>query len=340
MAKKGHGAKDETVGPNEESIEPTVPTDGAPLQEPVAPQTDEEKKIKAEEQVPNLDDFKVLLNTIIGEKELSKLNKTFYKHLYKILDRHPVSKDYHVIFLYDNQKSISEEMADKIYASIPSDNSKPILLIINNKGGRVEPAYLISKTCKESSPKFVAAVPRRAKSAATLITLGASEIHMGSMSELGPIDPQFGGLPALGLTSSLESLAKVVTKFPKSSEMLASFLAQKLDLRILGYFERVSESTVQYATRLLTGKELPREIDEVARNFVYEYKDHSFVVDKEEAQKFLGDIIKINTPEYKLANDIHQFMGTLNLLAGIIRKKNIGIIGDCKGIMINDKEEE
>jgi hypothetical protein len=33
------------------------------------------------------------------------------------------------------------------------------------------------------------------------------------MSELGPIDPQFGGLPALGLTSSLESLAKVVTVF-------------------------------------------------------------------------------------------------------------------------------
>lgn len=303
-------------------------------------QTEQEKKIKIEEQAPNLDDYKVLINTILSEKELSKLNKTFYKHLLKIIERHPVSKEYHVIFLYDNQSSISEDMADKIYASIPTENKKPILLIINNKGGRVEPAYLISKSCKENSPRFVTAVPRRAKSAATLITLGASEIHMGSMSELGPIDPQFGGLPALGLTSSLESLAKVVTKYPKSSEMLASFLSQKLDLRILGYFERVSESTVQYATRLLTGKTLPKDIDEVARNFVYEYKDHSFVVDKEEAMKFLGDMIKVNTPEYKLANDIHLFMGSLNLFAGIVRKKNVGIVGDCKGIIINDKEED
>lgn len=303
-------------------------------------QIEEEKKIKVEEQLPNLDNFKVLLDTISGEKELSKLTKTFYKHLYRIIDRHPVAANYEILFLYDNQTSISEDMADKIYEAIPANNTKPILLIINNKGGRVESAYLISKTCKENSPQFNVVIPRRAKSAATLIALGANEIHMGSMSELGPIDPQFGGLPALGLTSSLESLAKVVTKYPKSSEMLANFLAQKLDLRILGYFERVSESAVQYATRLLTGKKYPKEIDEIAKNFVYEYKDHSFVVDKEEATKFLGDIIKVNTPEYKLANEVHQFMRTLNLIAGILRNKNIGIIGNCKGLVINQKEDD
>lgn len=304
------------------------------------PQAEEEKKIKVEEQLPNLDNFKVLLEIISAEKELSKLNKTFYRHLYKIIARHPVAANYEILFLYDNQTSISEDMVDKIYEAIPANNTKPILLIINNKGGRVEPAYLISKTCKENSPQFNVAIPRRAKSAATLIALGANEIHMGSMSELGPIDPQFGGLPALGLTSSLESLAKVVTKYPKSSEMFASFLAQKLDLRILGYFERVSESTVQYATRLLTGKKLPKDIDEIAKNFVYEYKDHSFVIDKEEATKFLGDIIKVNTPEYMLANEIHQFMSTVNLIAGIFRKKNIGIVGNCKGLVINQKEED
>lgn len=322
MAKKNQTDNDST--------EPIVSNNGTTeTAETAAPQIEEAKKIKVEEQIPNLDNFKILFDTIRNEKEISKLNKTIYKHLYKIIDRHAVAANYEVLFLYDNQTSISEDMADKIYEAIPPNNAKPILLIINNKGGRVEPAYLISKTCKENSPQFVVAIPRRAKSAATLIALGANEIHMGSMSELGPIDPQFGGLPALGLTSSLESLAKVVTKYPKSSEMLASFLSQKLDLRILGYFERVSESTVQYATRLLTGKKLPKDIDEIAKNFVYEYKDHSFVVDKEEATKFLGDIIKVNTPEYKLANEIHQFMSTLNLLAGILRKKNIGIVGSC-----------
>ena len=199
---------------------------------------------------------------------------------------------------------------------------------------------LISKTCKENSLKFNVAIPRKAKSAATLISLGANEIHMGTMSELGPIDPQFGGLPALGLTSSLESLAKVVTKYPKSSELFASYLSAKLDLRILGYFERVSESSMQYAIRLLEGKKFPKTIEDVAKNFVYEYKDHSFVIDKEEAAKFLGDMIILNSQEYELANAIHQFMGILNLLAGILKKKNISIIGNYKNIVINDKEEE
>jgi ClpP class serine protease len=233
-------------------------------------EADVDKSEGKEKLDPDLDKFKTLWDLIAAEKDLAKLSSIFQKHLFKILDRNSVSKNYHVILLYDNQSSISEEMADKIYASIPTENKKPILLIINNSGGRIEPAYLISKACKENSPNFIAVVPRRAKSAATLITFGANEIHMGSMSELGPIDPQFGGLPALGLTSSLESLAKVVTKYPDAGGMLADFLSQKLDLRILGYFERVSESAVQYASRLLSGKTLSRPIDEVARNFVYE----------------------------------------------------------------------
>jgi uncharacterized protein YjgD (DUF1641 family) len=295
---------------------------------------------KVEEQVPNLDDFMTLYNLIRNEKDIPKINKSIFKHILSIISRFQISKDYEILFLYDNQSSISEDMADKIYASIPSNNKKPILLILNNRGGKVEPAYLISKTCKENSPKFNVAIPRKAKSAATLISLGANEIHMGTMSELGPIDPQFGGLPALGLTSSLESLAKVVTQYPKSSELFASYLSAKLDLRILGYFERVSESSMQYAIRLLDGKKLSKSVEEVAKNFVYEYKDHSFVIDKEEASKFLGDIIKVNSQEYELANAIHQFMGTLNLLAGILKKKNVAIIGNCKNIVMNDKEED
>ncbi len=60
-------------------------------------------------------------------------------------------------------------------------------------------------------------VPRRAKSAATLISLG-DEIHMGELSELGPIDPQVGKprLPVLSLRSSaLECIATLCKNIPK-----------------------------------------------------------------------------------------------------------------------------
>ena len=289
---------------------------------------------------PDLDNFKEIIDLVWAEQDISKLREFFFKHVGKIISRHPVSKQYLVLFLYDENNSINEKMTDNIYNAIPDKNDKPILLILHSKGGQVETAYLISKTCIEKSPKFIVAIPRRSKSAATLISIGATEIHMGSMSELGPIDPQFGNLPALGLSSSLESIAKVVSKYPKSSEMFAKYLSDQLNLRILGYFERVSESAEQYAIRLLKGKTTPKEIQDIAHALVYEYKDHSFVIDKDEARNFLGDIIKTNTPEYKLSNDIHKFMSNLNWVAGLLRKKNLEIVGTYRDFAVTDISEK
>jgi len=288
----------------------------------------------------DLDKFGNLISIIADAKDVNALRPIFYKHLLKTLERNEVSKKYHILLIYEPNKSIDQGMADKIYNAIPENNDKPILLIIHNNGGRIEPAYLISKSCKELSSKFVVAIPRKAKSASTLITLGASEVHMGPMSELGPIDPQFGGLPALGIGSSLESIAKIVTKYPESSLMFAEYMKDKLDLRILGYFERVSESAKQYAIRLLNGKTLPASIESTAHKLVYEYKDHSFVIDKEESTELLGDIIKINSDEYKLSNDIHKFLTNVNLILEFIKKKNIAIIGSIRDFDISDVKEE
>jgi membrane-bound ClpP family serine protease len=110
-----------------------------------------------------------------------------------------------------------------------------------NYGGSVEAGYLISKACKKKSLNFIVAIPRFAKSAATLIALGADEIHMGIISEMGPIDPQVGDYPALGLGAALEHIAGLCKKYPETSNMLAKYLASKLDLRDLGYLERVSD---------------------------------------------------------------------------------------------------
>ncbi len=249
-----------------------------------------------------------------------------------------IADKYLFLFLYDEYQSIDEGMADRIYASIPNNNTKPILLILHSRGGSIEPAYLISKTCRENSQEFSVAVPRRAKSAATLISLGAKSIHMGHMSELGPIDPQFGRLPALGLSSSLERIAKIVTAYPKSSDMFARYLSEKLELPLFGYFERVSESAEQYAKILLEDKNT-LNINDVANRLVYGYKDHSFVIDKDEAKKYLNEMIKTNTDEYRLANTIHKFMSKLNIIFGIEKKIRFSIIGQSKNFISNKIEE-
>lgn len=305
-----------------------------------APKTKQTQKNTDKKEILNLDKLEDLFKLIYPIKEINDIKNEISDHLKVILKRHEISENYLILFLYDVKNSVSQFMADRIYNAIPDGNEKSILHIIHSGGGRVEPAYLISKTCKENSKEFKVAIPRKAKSAATLIAFGGDEIHMGSMSELGPIDPQFAGLPALGLGSSLESLAKVVSKYPASSEMFSKFLSEKLDLRILGYFERVSESAKQYALRLLKGKKTEKSIDEIAHQFVYEYKDHSFVVDKDEARLFLGNVIKTNTAEYKLANDLHRFLNDVNRISEWFKNKTVNVVGDLNNVDFDDKQKD
>ena len=205
-------------------------------------------------------------------------------------------------------------------------------------------AYLISKTCKRlAKEKFIVGIPRRAKSAATLIALGADEIHMGLMSELGPIDPQFENLPALGLSNALKSLAELCTQYPASSNMFAKYLSQTLDLRVLGYFERISESAAQYGEKLLLRQNFSndRNAKSIANHFVYYYKDHGFVVDIDEAIGILGDnIIKKETVEYNFINEIYKFLDHVEFLYGYFFKKRMSYVGSIyKGIYLSEKKK-
>lgn len=237
---------------------------------------------------------------------------------------------YNVIILYDDTELVKSD-ADNIYNSVTKfSEKKPLLLVLFSRGGSAASAYLIGKLCREySNGTFIASIPRYAKSAATLITCAANEIHMGSLSELGPIDPQINGLPALGLKNSIEHIAELVKTYPESSEMFAKYLQNNLTLINLGYYERVAESAAQYAEKLLDthADNLPRKAKEIALELVYKYKDHSFVIDRAEAIDIFGDkIIKSNTVEYELGNTLYKALDMIGSLLGYL-KHNFYFIG-------------
>ncbi len=69
------------------------------------------------------------------------------------------------------------------------------------------------------------------------------------------------------------------------------------------------ESALQYSERLLETHEdvLPKKPKEIAFDLVYKYKDHGFVIDKEEAEQIFGsNVIKSNTDEYELGNALYK----------------------------------
>jgi len=257
------------------------------------------------------------------------------KHIESLISQSRMDK-YRVVFLFDDWHSISPYHSNQIYKAVSDLNKKSdIMLVLQSGGGKIEPAYLVSKTCKRlCKGKFVVAIPRRAKSAATLLSLGASELHMGLLSELGPIDPQFGGFPASGLANAMEKIAEMSSKFPKASDMFAKYLTDNLDIKDLGYFERINESAVQYAERLLRGKKLPDSWDEerLAHHLTNHYKDHGFVIDSDEASTLLGkSVIKENTPEYEFSNKIYEFLDFLDFAYGALRNKRIRYVGSVEG---------
>jgi len=68
-------------------------------------------------------------------------------------------------------------------------------LLVAFPGGDGEVAVRLVRAALARSKTLTVIVPDQAKSAATLLALGAHEILMGSTSDLGPVDPvlQFGG---------------------------------------------------------------------------------------------------------------------------------------------------
>lgn len=259
-----------------------------------------------------------LLKPEADETKKTEGKKLFVKYFQQIVAKSPIASKYNILIQHDEGSMMRGDI-DSIYAAVTKfSEKKPILLILYSRGGEIEPAYLIGNLCREyTKDKFVVVVPRRAKSAATLLCCAADEIHMGSLSELGPIDPLINDMPALGLKDSIAHIAELTSQYPKAADMFARYLNYSLKPIDIGYYERVAKSAIQYAERLLlTHKDIliTSPVD-IADKLVYHYKDHGFVIDKNEAKILFGDkIVKIGTDEYSLGNRIYEELGKFRFL--------------------------
>lgn len=92
---------------------------------------------------------------------------------------------------------------DKI--ELPKEKVK-ITLIIDSLGGDAYSAYKMIKLIRSKCEKLTVVIPERAKSAATLMALGADEILMAPESELGPLDLPLGEHPLMEKVKDFSAL--------------------------------------------------------------------------------------------------------------------------------------
>lgn len=91
-------------------------------------------------------------------------------------------------------------MIDQIFAHGPTlleeliincDKTKPLHLLLSSPGGDGEVAVRLVRAMQARCSELTIIVPDMAKSAGTIMCLGANTILMAPASDLGPVDPQF-----------------------------------------------------------------------------------------------------------------------------------------------------
>jgi ClpP class serine protease len=105
-----------------------------------------------------------------------------------------------VVVFYSPGLLVPEDFQKLHDVLIQTGKVKNLDLFLLNPGGYAGPAFKISRLCQDlAEEKFSVLIPYYAKSAASILALGADEIIMGPASELGPIDPQVRALSSVTL---------------------------------------------------------------------------------------------------------------------------------------------
>lgn len=207
------------------------------------------------------------------------------------------------VIVYISRNLLNSNEVTNFYQLFSGNNGKMknVDLILCSNGGIADDAFKMCRLCRQhTEDKFGVLVPYRAKSAATLLALGADELIMGPASEIGPVDPmifvtlQDGSkhlVPAHSIKDGLDFFEGRIKSEPKTA-LIYSQLIENLDPTVVGAYQRAIESSKQYAETLLTGgllKGQPKEkIQKAAKDLSERYKSHGFVIDRDIARSDYG----------------------------------------------------
>ncbi|WAB84972.1 hypothetical protein OVN20_05320 [Microcella daejeonensis] len=106
---------------------------------------------------------------------------------------------------------------------------KPLHVLLSTPGGDGEVAVRLVRAMQARCSELVIIIPDMAKSAGTIMCLGANRILMGPSSDLGPVDPQFpinGRLVgAKEIQQAVEDAEKRIAAAPDTFPLYATLLA-------------------------------------------------------------------------------------------------------------------
>jgi len=215
---------------------------------------------------------------------------------------------------------------------------KTLDVFLDSSGGDPDAAYQLITFLRTKCEKMRMIVPDWAKSAATLMCLGADEIWMTDTAELGPLDTQIQDPknPQERLVSSLEQFRAMDYLKRYSFEMLDTYvnlliqraptmrlkdmigeatpfvtqlmapLYGQVDPMHFGGSFRALDLAIEYGKRLLSryvNIDATR-INQIVDKLTWQYPSHGFVIDFEEAKSLGLNVFRLNNQQESLADTV------------------------------------
>jgi hypothetical protein len=190
-----------------------------------------------------------------------------------------------------------------------------IHLFLYTRGGDVLTPWRLVNLIREYTSFFGVIIPYRAYSAGTLICLGADELVMGRMGELGPIDPSVANAfnpqdpnnPIARIPVSVEdvssylALVKEKGGLNSDNQILAAFrlLSERVHPLALGNVHRNHALIRSLARKLLTQRSffLPETvIQEIIDNLTEKLYAHNYMISRREAKQSIKLPVSVLPP--------------------------------------------
>lgn len=177
-----------------------------------------------------------------------------------------------------------------------ADPEQDLHLILGTLGGDGETALRMISQVQSRCRKLTVIVPDQAKSAGTLLVLGADSIYMGPTSDLGPVDPQFqlsdGSLaPARAIIAAVEEAERRIEANPTTYPLHASLLGDITGLMVQQSRDAMarSEDLIRKALASVSSR-TPQDVETLAtdlnQHLIGEPKNHGAIVSATDARSY------------------------------------------------------
>ena len=165
-----------------------------------------------------------VLNEIQGmrvENPLDTIRRKYLASMNKYTGRNVIA--YYSGFLQKPNENVSIDDNDKnalMQAVYGLDKTKGLDLILHTPGGNTAATESIVHYLRAVFGNDIRAfIPQMAMSAGTMIALSCKEIVMGKQSNIGPIDPQFGGMSCAGVIEEFQNAINSIKAEPSSAPL-------------------------------------------------------------------------------------------------------------------------